>query len=1544
MRVSLIKENKIKSILLPNTLQGNYWISDVDKNGNDHNLINIEASREGWKLISNSEVSIIQNNVYIESMILKEYNFYNIKDIVNNQNLLVYCSPIYETRINYYDLSSVQNEFTIGKNPSCDLVYKFNAISDCAAKIVFQNGKKYIFDNGFSYGVFVNDTRIHGMHEIEYGDVIFILGLKLSLIVSNGNTYLMANNPNGIVSSKLMAQNLIEREDPFKEEETELEMELYEVDSYFHKKPRFIHSINELELKVDAPPEKNDDDDSPFLLTVGPMVTMSMMSLMMMYSSINNIMNNGAKLSNTIPSLVMGIAMFASTLVWPLITKKYQKAKKQRNEKLRQEKYGKYIDEKQQKILEERKNQVSILNNKYPPLSECLNIILNKQVNLWERRKEDDDFLTVALGYGQLPMEIHIQYPEEHFSLASDNLKDMLNKLGSEPKVLANVPIPFSISLNYITGIIGHDTVNVRLIQNILLQLLSFHSYDDVKIIVFTNEEKESNWEFMKILPHCWSDDRTIRFFASSSDEYKELCYNLDRILYERLENSNKVTKQEEYRQKYIIITDSFKAIRNFDFIKKILEEKKNLGFSLLIMNDKISTLPDQCQVFINAGDKQSEMFKNVSTNESQKFTIDFDTNYNIYDCAKVLANIPIEIDSDSSGQIPDKLGFLEMYDVGKIEQLNAQTRWQRNTPILNMQVPVGIGKSGEKISLDIHEKYHGPHGLIAGMTGSGKSEFIITYILSLAVNYHPYEVQFILIDYKGGGLAGAFENKVTGIKLPHLVGTITNLDTNEIKRSIASIESELKRRQRIFNEAREKTGESTIDIYKYQKMYREHIVDEPVSHLLIIADEFAEMKTQQSEFMEHLISTARIGRSLGVHLILATQKPSGVVDSQIWSNTRFRVCLRVQDKGDSTEVIKCPDAALLKHTGRFYLQVGFNEVFALGQSAWTGGKYIPSEKIKKNIDTSLQVIDNIGYSVKTLDTKKKVENVASKGEELTNILKYLSDIAKEKQIACKPLWLDRIPAFIQVEALASKYAYHKVNFEVNPIIGEYDVPSMQEQHLLTLPLKDGNILVYGGTGSGKENFITTMIYSSMLYYSSDEVNYYIMDFGAEVLKYFDKCPIVGDIIGINDKEKVSKLFSILKKNIDTRKKLFADYNGSYENYCKNSGKTVPAIVVVINNYEAYQETYTEYEELLNIITRDCSKYGIYFVMTITNPNGIRFKLKQNFTQIFALQQNNEDDFTTILGNVHKNFPSKIFGRGILRKEDIYEFQTALASERENMGTYIKEKCLSMKEVKRAPRIPTLPEVVSYDDIARDINTTKGLIIGIDKNELSPVGFDFKKSFTTVITSIDLASNITFTNALIYQIENRREDSLIVINAEEYDIDSTLKTRSTYVDSKFNDIFETLSKYVSENHELYVQNNYDRDIFKGKGHTHCIIIGIDAFKNKISAQNKNNFNMIFESAKDLGIIDYIIVDSIDKIKKIEFESWYKTCVNPSEGIWIGSGINDQFSLKVSQKTKDMKEEIKNNFCFVIKKGKPTLVKYVEKYTEDEMEEIEEMEI
>ena len=170
---------------------------------------------------------------------------------------------------------------------------------------------------------------------------------------------------------------------------------------------------------------------------------------------------------------------------------------------------------------------------------------------------------------------------------------------------------------------------------------------------------------------------------------------------------------------------------------------------------------------------------------------------------------------------------------------------------------------------------------------------------------------------------------------------------------------------------------------------------------------------------MDQLISTARIGRSLGVHLILATQKPNGVVDDQIWSNSRFRVCLKVQDKADSMDMIKRADAAEITQTGRFYLQVGFNELFELGQSAYSGADYVPKEtEIETKVVNSVSLLDNLGreeYVVKTENNDKKVETNL---RQVVEVNKYIYNLAKEENAFSRPLWLEPIPAIIIIISL----------------------------------------------------------------------------------------------------------------------------------------------------------------------------------------------------------------------------------------------------------------------------------------------------------------------------------------------------------------------------------------------------------------------------------------------------------------------------------------------------------------------------------------------
>jgi S-DNA-T family DNA segregation ATPase FtsK/SpoIIIE len=825
------------------------------------------------------------------------------------------------------------------------------------------------------------------------------------------------------------------------------------------------------------------------------------------------------------------------------------------------------------------------------------------------------------------------------------------------------------------------------------------------------------------------------------------------------------------------------------------------------------------------------------------------------------------------------------------------------NDSTKSLQAPIGIDTNGMQIVLDIHEKAHGPHGLIAGSTGSGKSEFIITYILSLAVNYHPNDVSMILIDYKGGGLAGAFQKG--NVKLPHIVGTITNIDKVGLQRSLVSIQSELRRRQIKFNQAREKTDEGTIDIYKYQKLFHDGVVKEPIPHLLIICDEFAELKQQQPDFMDELISVARIGRSLGVHLILATQKPAGVVNDQIRSNSKFGICLKVQDRQDSMDVIKRPDAAELKRAGQFYIQVGNNEYFALGQSAWAGASYEPSDIIKKNVDNSMKFVSNIGSVIKKIDDTKRAP-VKKDGEQLTNIVKYIYELGKNENIHLKPLWLENIPEIIMLDKTKEKYKIEKKENEVIPVIGEYDDPYNQRQGPVELDFKkQGNIIVYGNAESGKETLISTMVYDIITTYTVREAQMYLLDFGSEALKIFKDAPHVGDVGLSTDAEKINRLFEMIQREMKRRTEVLSNYGGDIKLYVKDTGIPMPQIIVVINNYEGFVENYGEkYDDILLTLCREGIKYGIIFVLTASAYNSVRYRLSQNFRQKIALQLNNEDDFLNIIEGVKKKRPAHVFGRGLIKYSDVYEFQTARICEPERWNSFIKDeiKKLNSEYTERAVSIPVLPNQIKVEDVRELVTQLDKLPIGIYKASLGLATYDFKNNLVNIISAknVDVvAEYITH----LYEEFNLLEDVEVTVFDSEGIVQETRKNL----------------KLDYQNYSLKIQNN-----LKKNKHNICIIIGIDKFLTNIGTSILPDL----KKAEELKNYTFIVVDSVFKLKNHEYDDWYKAYITKDTGIWVGNGISDQYILRLNSSNRNLVNNCGDSFGYLIKQEEAMLIKLI----------------
>ncbi len=844
----------------------------------------------------------------IELSVLENYDYLLLQLKGQEEALILYTCPVNdESRIRV--ALQQEGEFTVGSVGDNAISCNNPLISPNHIKLKYQGNQWFLRDLNSKYGTFVNGISVSNTADIslQHGDVIFIMGLKIILI---GNQIIFNNPLNSVKYNSNLFQEVAPLEKiPIMEVSEEYkDISLYEENEYFIRSPRFMELIEEKDFKLEAHPSIQEQEDTPLLLTMGPMLTMGTTSVVMLATSIMSYQRNNSDLTSILPTMAISLSMLAGTLLWPSINRSYQKKMQKKKKAKIEKKYETYLFEKDKELAELSTIQKQILlSNNISPL-ECYKLIISHSRSLWMRELPQKDFLTLRLGVGSVPLKIHLNYPEEHFKLEEDTLEDKMRAIVEKYKNIEGAPIVESFTEKNIVAITGKYEYVKNYTDLLILQMVTFHSYYDLNLVILTNSTNAEGWSYLKQLPHIFRNDKQMRFFATDFDEWKEVTSYLQGVFKTREESirKNEHNKDDIYKNfypYYMIITDDYKTIKDYPLIEGILNQEGNLGFSLLILHSTLANLPTKCKSFIGINDWQhGGIFESELSKDTQRmFQIESLNDVDFRKDELMLANIPIE-NRNESFLLPKTFGFLEMYEAGNVEQLNSLEKWKINNPILSLAAPVGLSTNGNLFKLDLHEKEQGPHGLIAGMTGSGKSEFIITYILSMAINYHPDEVQFVLIDYKGGGLVGAFENKETGIRLPHLAGTITNLDTAEINRALASIESELKRRQALFNEAREKLNEGTIDIYKYQKYYREGLLDTPISHLFIISDEFAELKSQQPEFMDQLISTARIGRSLGVHLILATQRPSGIVNDQIWSNTRFRVCLKVQDTSDSNE------------------------------------------------------------------------------------------------------------------------------------------------------------------------------------------------------------------------------------------------------------------------------------------------------------------------------------------------------------------------------------------------------------------------------------------------------------------------------------------------------------------------------------------------------------------------------------------------------------------------------------------------------------------
>ncbi len=1511
MFVSIQSNSTISSTALPEDRQGGHWLV----NGEKCKIAFAEACVDGWKVTPCVGYTLRgSRDTGDREAFLVPYDRMTIFTLCSEESEeIVVCRPStdFDKTSSAIGFSS-DVDITIGRSRDNVLVYGSQFVSSHHACIALRAGAFFIIDMDSSNGVFVNGKRLRKNEEysLSSGDIITILGLVITI----GNRFISFNNPQGLVSMQSCDAAVVyqphdavdlSRDNHFENEE------------FFYPALRFARSIERKNFIVDSPPQREQQDETPIAMRIGPSLVMALASVMSASVSIMYIVGQGSNIWRAIPMVAMAVAMLTGSVLWPMLNKKYQNKKFEFKEGQRRSAYAQYLNGLRTDLYREMQLQKEILIENRVSAHVCIEHATEVDEFLMSRTSLHRDYLELRVGIGNEDLCADVRFPDVHFTVEEDDLRSVVESFSKEPRILENVPLSYSLISSPILGVVGVESDTDAFVRQLIIQIATLHSYEDVKIVLMCDDEQKDSWRFVSYLPHCFDNKKVMRYYSTTLESANVLGMLLERELANRCESERFDARNA--RPYYVVICPSKRVYDKVGALRDILELKDNKGFAFIACARQLHELPRQCKSVIGIeGASGFQMDRDDPSGKKKFFALDKKISISEANkFATIISAVELDI-QDTENELPERLGFLEMFDVKNVEHLNIAARWRTNNTSETLAAVVGRGTAGEPFVLNLHEDYHGPHGLIAGTTGSGKSEFIITYVLSMAVNYSPEEVAFVLIDYKGGGLARAFEN--SRVTLPHLAGTITNLDGAAITRSLTSIQSELKRRQALFNAAREVTGGDNVDIYRYLDLYRQGQVKEPCPHLILIADEFAELKQQEPDFMDELISAARIGRSLGVHLVLATQKPSGVVNDQIWSNSRFKISLKVADAADSQEIIRRPDAAEITQTGRFFLMVGYNEYFAMGQSGYTGVAYDPNASAGDTTSV-VEYVSDTGRALLSVKPQLERDESIPIESEIVVLLQHIEHVALEQEIHAKKLWLEPIPNHITLGEVCTRFSDISQNHQVlMPIVGIYDDPAHQRQELLALPLlEEGNAIIYGTSDSGVEQILQSMLLSLVKSQTASDFNAYIFDFGTQALTAFAKAPQVGDIILVDDEEKVRRFFTFIHDVITKRRALFAPYGGSYVRYSeKNEG--CPAILIVLNDVAAFFETYEHYEDSFVSFVRESAQVGIRVVMTADTVSSVRMRLRSNFRQVLACDLADPSDYLMLFGSMHGVPKPHGFGRGLVRiEESVFEFQSAsVCAEDQSAYDYIQQVCLEVEKQEQgdfAPSVPLAPEYVETD-ISLEYKDNPLLVpIGVFDDNLHVATLDYADSPLSRCVFQKRKEGVSFLTAFMESVSLVEERDTVLLDT------------AAYLEKKPAECAFATQK--SDRALNYIKKLMD-DRCDASRPVLLVFTGAVDFLNSCSSSDATTIRKYLANLRAGGVVMVLLVDSSSAATPT-YEDWFKTHLTNRDGLWVGSGADSQNSINALYNAKFIPDSQMNaKKGYLIEGGSARLVHLVSK--------------
>lgn len=963
---------------------------------------------------------------------------------------------------------------------------------------------------------------------------------------------------------------------------------------------------------------------------------------------------------------------------------------------------------------------------------------------LWERRTSDQDFGTARLGMGTQPSTVH--YGLKMSQNTEDPLMYEAIKLQEDSKFVQNIPVIVKLRPykkdpkddnpdpgRHSIGITGRDSARVYdFVRAMLTNFAAFHAPTDTRLFIFGAPADENNWNWARYLPHC---------NTGSGKPGDQLCFSPRT---NEIENFWDVMIKGDLERRLIRLTDDAKAevslpflvivvdalsieapnapTKNIDAqeaISLIFRRGQELGATIIFLMPDAKYVPTQVETVIevDSNPEGDTLFRYTEIGVNTRRVIGVADTLSAELASErfslKLRGLSVRSTFGTAG-LPSNVLLLNLHDHINADRIDASVdaiweQWKksRNKEEASwLRVPVGFMPGPKKRDLLFSANGDGVHGMIAGTTGSGKSEMLITLILGLAMRYDPSVINFVLVDFKGGTAFKMFE------RLPHVVNLVTSLQGNAGERTFIALEFEMKRRAKMLADA----GVPHIVDYRSAGYHRpdqlpadSKVRPAPFPFLFIIIDEFAEMVKEMPQFRPKLDSVTRLGRAYGVSLILATQRPAGAVTDQMRANIKFKICLRVETAEDSRELLRASDAAFLPTgvPGRAYLMIG-NDNSQLMQVAYGSYRYTPP---------SGKVEDERPPVIKWLERPKKKEKkaAATAAEQLTiadRVVQVCAQLSLDKPDVVKQdkPWPDPLPVLLPLNAEYINSAMKKMPkttdafadapdddeesvedvIEYNPLLpinkavdvwlkggdrwqpvdwesssiltaetGLIDDPYHARQLPLNIDLKAGSILLFGASGKGKTGFLRTLATTLATSHSPDALWIYALDFGGGGLTPLADLPHMGAIIGSEEGERVERLINTLKEWLRARGEKFSGdsltvYNKAHPNDVQ------PAVLILLDNFAEFRSSYEDLIPDLMALIREGLAKGIYFAVTGDQLATVPGRMMSLFNQKLTLKLSDPTDYVAIVGRVPADLDD-IPGRGYINIEKtVLECQIAL--------------------------------------------------------------------------------------------------------------------------------------------------------------------------------------------------------------------------------------------------------------------------------------------